>query len=222
MTWSSFQEAWGLRSIFAHSHMSIGRPPCLTSAYHSLSKWGPPTRVMTLQTIHTRCATLWTFKFGFGEIHCKTNWNTNFLCQQIWKPLHRVSSKTKPYITWNPPCCIFPSEQFRHHFPRNCLWRLFYGFRPSRKCWLLVSERAAKPNRGRDQARASPRQPSPSPQSTLLQSSLQFGKIHWAFLTNTFCVYTNTFVIWENNCRANPVVFDKNTVYGNREIRFAE
>ena len=133
-----------------------------------------------------------------------------------------LQNQARPHL--EPPLLHQYRPTILPPFSQNCLWRLFYGFRPSRKCWLGI---AAKPNRGRYQARTSPRQPRPSPQITRLQSS--FTKIQFAETEkyglqnhgNTMTVsekYIKLRHCWTKTASVNdsaPVVFDKNIKMAN-------
>ena len=156
--------------------MPLVRPPCLTSAYHSLSKGGPPLS-QSIQRSHKSCHSMLK-RIGIP-------WNSQNKTEKIqfWiasnlKTVNKVSSKTKPCFPLNPVRC--PAAAWNYF--ATIFSELFCGggsfmaplLAESVGRWLQSSP---KPNRGRHQARTSPRQPRPSPQTSLLQSSLKLEQI---------------------------------------------
>ena len=139
--------------------------------------------------------TQYTFRFGFSEIHCKTNWNANLLCKQISKAFDKISSKTKPGLTWNPPSCTSTIELFCHHFLRIVCGGCFMASVLAESVgWAL------QPNQTEAETNLGHRRANPAPPPRLLGSSrlsqkyslqkqrnmvYKIMEIQWQYLKNT-------------------------------------
>ena len=89
------------------------------------------------------------------------------------------------------PCLLHSCSMklFCHHFLGIVCGRPFYGFRASRKCWRLVEPESGQTKRRRRPSSGTAAPTPPLPQITLLQSSLQFKQIHFAFGQIHFAIW---------------------------------
>ena len=173
--------------------MPLARPPCLTSAYHSLFQKEAP---LLEPSRSTGAASHVTQSMHIGK-WIEVQWSSlqnklkkyNFGLHQILKLWTKFLQRRSPHLE---PCLLHSCSMklFRHHFLRIVCGRPFYGFRASRKCWRLVEPESGQTKRRRRPSSGTAAPTPPLPQITLLQSSLQFKQIHFP---NTVCIWTNTF-----------------------------